>query len=85
MSCGSASSSLRIPIPRPSLVGAGRYHLGKGAGLQLEVTLGGSLGCPGASRQLLGYHSAPKGRGLGVSLSWPIADLSVHPLPQGVL
>lgn len=74
-----------MPSLCPSPVGAGRRHLGKGAGLWLEVTLGVSLGCSGASRQLLGYHSAPKGRGLGVSLSWPIADLGVHPLRQGVL
>ena len=81
MSYGPALRSLGIPNPCPSLVEAGRHHLGKGAGLWLEVTLGVSLGCPGASSS----SWAPKRRGLGVSLSWPIADLGVHPLPQGVL
>ena len=83
MSYGPALRSLGIPNPCPSLVDAGRYHLGKGAGLWLEVTLGVSLGCPGASSSSWGI-TVPRRGGVWVSAFPGQLQTSVCiPFPKG--
>ena len=84
VSYGPELRSLGIPNPCPSrMVEAGRHHLGKGAGLWLEVTLGVSLGCPGASSSSCGI-TVPQRGGVCVSaFTGQLQTLVCIPFPKG--